>query len=38
MLAGPAVLNDTVAAFAAHGGEPLPERLLRALEAGRPRA
>ncbi|MFH5923634.1 DUF1028 domain-containing protein [Roseomonas xinghualingensis] len=34
MLAGPAVLHDTVAAFAAHGDHPLPERLVLALEAG----
>lgn len=34
MLAGPAVLHDTVAAFAAHAGRPLPERLAMALDAG----
>jgi uncharacterized Ntn-hydrolase superfamily protein len=34
MLAGPAVVNDTVAAFAAHGDRPLPERLALALDAG----
>jgi uncharacterized Ntn-hydrolase superfamily protein len=34
MLAGPAVLHDTAAAFAAHGEKPLPERLATALEAG----
>jgi uncharacterized Ntn-hydrolase superfamily protein len=34
MLAGQAVLHDTVAAFAVHAGRPLPERLVLALEAG----
>ncbi|MCR0982113.1 DUF1028 domain-containing protein [Roseomonas populi] len=34
MLAGPAVLNDTVAALAINGNLPLPERLAMALEAG----
>ncbi|WP_458096482.1 DUF1028 domain-containing protein [Roseomonas sp. WA12] len=34
MLAGQAVLHDTVASFAAHADRPLPERLLLALEAG----
>ena len=34
MLAGPAVLHDTLAAFAAHDNQPLPERLALALEAG----
>ncbi|WP_426957787.1 DUF1028 domain-containing protein [Muricoccus radiodurans] len=34
MLAGPAVLNDTVAAYAAHSDKTLPERLMAALEAG----
>jgi len=34
MLAGPEVLEETVAAFAAGAGLPLPERLLAALDAG----
>jgi len=34
MLAGPAVLRDTLAALAAHGDRPLPERLTAALAAG----
>ncbi len=34
MLAGPAVLADSYAAFVAHAGLPLAERLLLALEAG----
>lgn len=34
MLAGPAVLNDTVASFTVGSGDALPERLLLALEAG----
>jgi uncharacterized Ntn-hydrolase superfamily protein len=34
MLAGPAVVADTHAAFLAHEGLPLPERLLAALDAG----
>ncbi|WP_338662201.1 DUF1028 domain-containing protein [Pararoseomonas sp. SCSIO 73927] len=34
MLAGPAVLHDTLAALAINGGTPLPERLALALEAG----
>ncbi|UFN47071.1 DUF1028 domain-containing protein [Roseomonas sp. OT10] len=34
MLAGAAVLRDTVAAYAARDSEPLPERLLSALDAG----
>ncbi|MBP0493207.1 DUF1028 domain-containing protein [Pararoseomonas indoligenes] len=34
MLAGPAVLHDTVAALAINGHLPLPERLALALEAG----
>ena len=34
MLAGPAVLADTYAAFVASDGLPLPERLLAALDAG----
>ncbi len=34
MLAGPEVLLATRDAFLAHAGEPLPERMLRALQAG----
>jgi uncharacterized Ntn-hydrolase superfamily protein len=34
MLAGPAVLSDTYAAYAAHGELPLAERLLAGLDAG----
>ncbi len=34
MLAGPAVIEATLDAFAAHAALPLPERLLAALEAG----
>jgi uncharacterized Ntn-hydrolase superfamily protein len=34
MLAGAAVLHDTVAALAAHADLPLPERLAKSLEAG----
>lgn len=34
MLAGPAVVADTHAAFLAHGALPLPQRLLAALDAG----
>ncbi|HEY8611498.1 MAG TPA: DUF1028 domain-containing protein, partial [Roseomonas sp.] len=34
MLAGPAVLHDTFAAFTVNGDKPLPERLTLAMEAG----
>ncbi|MGG5808060.1 DUF1028 domain-containing protein [Falsiroseomonas sp. CW058] len=34
MLSGPAVLADTYAAYVAHSGLPLPERMLAALDAG----
>ncbi|MBE9604888.1 DUF1028 domain-containing protein [Acetobacteraceae bacterium H6797] len=34
MLAGPAVLSDTVGAFAANSNLPLPERMMQALQAG----
>ena len=34
MLAGPAVIADTLAAYQAQGDEPFAERLIRALEAG----
>ncbi|MCP8940795.1 DUF1028 domain-containing protein [Alsobacter sp. SYSU M60028] len=34
MLAGPAVVADTLAAYQAHAGLPMAERLIRALEAG----
>ncbi|WP_376090528.1 DUF1028 domain-containing protein [Roseomonas sp. CCTCC AB2023176] len=34
MLAGPAVVRDTVAAFLAHSDRPLPERMMLSLQAG----
>jgi uncharacterized Ntn-hydrolase superfamily protein len=38
MLAGPAVIEATLETFKSRAGLPLPERLMAALDAGRPRA